>query len=118
MLFISFIDDLVEYLEERCEPEPILDTLHCLLHADDTAILSTNRELFINKCNHMLDYFADNSLSLNLSKSGYLIINGKALTSSDKTQYLFSENLDIGAKKLTPCFSNSVFGPKIDVSAF
>ena len=78
LLFISFIDDLVEYLEERCEPEPILDTLHCLLHADDTAILSTNRELFINKCNHMLDYFADNSLSLNLSKSGYLIINGKA----------------------------------------
>ena len=40
------------------------------------------------------------------------------LTSSDKTQYLFSENLDIGAKKLKICYSNSVFGPKIDVSAF
>ena len=77
LLFIAFIDDLVKHLEERCEPEPMLDTLHCLLHADDTAILSTNRDLFVNKCNHMLDYFTENSLSLNLSKSGYLIINGK-----------------------------------------
>ena len=59
LLFIAFIDDLVKHLEERCEPETILDTLHCLLHADDTAILSTNRNLFINKCNHMLDYFAE-----------------------------------------------------------
>ena len=77
LLFIGFIDDLVDYLEQRCPPEPLLETLHCLLHADDTAILSTNRDLFVSKCNHMLDYFTENSLSLNLSKSGYLIINGK-----------------------------------------
>ena len=77
LLFIVFIDDLVKYLEERCPAEPILDDLHCLLHADDTAILSTSRERFIEKCNHMLDYFGENSLSLNLSKSGYLIINPK-----------------------------------------
>ena len=77
LLFICFINDLVQYLEERCQPEPILESLHCLLHADDTAILSTNRELFTMKCNHMLDYFSENTLSLNLSKSGYLIINAK-----------------------------------------
>ena len=76
LLFIAFIDDLVDYLNERCPPEPVLDTLHCLLHADDTAILSTDRTLFTNKCNHMLDFFAENSLSLNLSKSGFLVING------------------------------------------
>ena len=78
LLFILFIDDLVNYLEERCEAEPILDLLHCLLHADDTAILSTNRDNFIDKCNHMINYFNENLLALNLSKSGYLIINGKA----------------------------------------
>ena len=61
LLFIGFIDDLVDYLEDRCPPEPILDVLHCLLHADDTAILSTNRQLFVSKCNHMLDYFSENS---------------------------------------------------------
>ena len=78
LLFIAFINALVDYLEARCPGEPILEDLHCLLHADDTAILSTNRELFTAKCNHMLDYFDQNSLALNLSKSGYLIINGKA----------------------------------------
>ena len=77
LLFIAFIDDLVDYLKARCPPETILDDLHCLLHADDTTILNTDRQMFIAKCNHMLDYFEENSLSLNLSKSGYLIINGK-----------------------------------------
>ena len=77
LLFIGFIDDLVDYLEERCSAEPILDVLHCLLHADDTAIISTNRDLFVQKCNHMLDYFEANELKLNFSKCEYLIINGK-----------------------------------------
>ena len=76
LLFITFIDDLVDYLKEHCQTEAILEDLHCLLHADDTVIISTERTLFVQKCDHMLDYFRENSLSLNLSKSGYLIING------------------------------------------
>ena len=77
LLFIGFIDDLVDYLEQRCTPEPFIDTLHCLLHADDTAIISTNRSDFVMKCNHMLEFFDENELKLNFSKCEYLIINGK-----------------------------------------
>ena len=62
---------------------------HCLLHADDTAILSTNRDLFVRKCNLMLDYFTENMLSLNLSKSAYLIINGKC---NDPKSYITLKN--------------------------
>ena len=51
--------------------------MHVLLHANDTLILSTERSLFIKKCNFMLDYFAENRLKLNLRKSSYLFINGK-----------------------------------------
>ena len=76
-LFIDFIDDLVDYLESRCQPEPLLGKLHCLLHADDTILVSTSRALFIQKCNHMLDFFEENKLSMNIKKSGFLIINGK-----------------------------------------
>ena len=43
LLFIVFINDLVHYLKEKCNPEPFLDDLHCLLHADDTLIVSTGR---------------------------------------------------------------------------
>ena len=77
LLFIAFIDDLIDYLEERCPSEPFLEILHCLLHADDTAIVSTNRTDFVNKCNHMIQFFDENDLKLNFSKCEYLIINGK-----------------------------------------
>ena len=46
-----------------------------MVHADDTLIMSTNRDGFIHKCNQMMVYFEDNQLKLNLSKSSYLIIN-------------------------------------------
>ena len=76
-LFLIFIDDLIQYIESNCEIEPIIGNLSCLLHADDTAIISTKRSLFILKCNTMLNYFQQNSLNLNLDKSSYLIINPK-----------------------------------------
>jgi len=75
-LFIIFIDDLISYLKVNCVEEPIIGIMHCLLHADDTAVISTRRDLFILKCNAMIRYFDDNKLSLNLSKSAYMIING------------------------------------------
>ena len=52
-----------------------MDHFHALVHADDTLIMSTNRDGFIHKCNQMMIYFEDNQLKLNLSKSSYLIIN-------------------------------------------
>ena len=76
-LFIVFINDLINYLKTKCIEEPLIGNMHSLLHADDTAIISTNRLLFIEKCNHMLVYFHTNKLGLNLGKSGYMIINGK-----------------------------------------
>ena len=64
-------------MKAHCIPEDIIDTLHVLLHADDTIIISTSENSFIQKCNMMLNYFADNKLRLNLGKSGYIIIDGK-----------------------------------------
>ena len=55
-LFIIFIDGL-NILKARCIEEPLIGILHCLLLADDTAIISTNRTNFRDKCNVMLEYF-------------------------------------------------------------
>ena len=71
------MDGLITFLETNCIQVPILGVIHCLLHADDTVVISTDRETFIRKCNLMLQYFDDNRLSLNFSKSKYMIINGK-----------------------------------------
>ena len=77
LLFICFMDELFSYLEAHCVAEPVLNMIHCLLHADDTVIVSTDRNLFIKKCNTMLKHFKDNSMSLNFPKSSYMIINAK-----------------------------------------
>ena len=77
LLFLIFIDDLILYLKSKCSIELIIHDMHCLLHADDTAIISTERKKFIEKCNYMLLYFQDNKLGLNYDKSGYLIFNAK-----------------------------------------
>ena len=69
------MDDLIQ---SSCPIEPLLDRLHAMLHADDTVIMSTSRELFIKKCDTMIKHFEGNDLLLNILKSGYMIINGKA----------------------------------------
>ena len=76
ILFIIFMDDIIDKLKENCLIEPILKDLHSLLHADNTLVLSTNRELFIHKCNVLIDTIKEKKMSLNYKKSGYFIING------------------------------------------
>ena len=71
------MDDLFKYLDDRCSAEAIKGDIHTLIHADDTIILSTDRASFIKKCEHVVMFFTENRLKLNLGKSAYLIINPK-----------------------------------------
>ena len=76
ILFIVFLDDIIDDLKEKCAIEPVILDLHCLLHADDTLLISTNRELFTQKCNMLNDKINEKKMKLNMKKSGYMIING------------------------------------------
>ena len=75
ILFNVFIDGLFQHLQSNCSLENILNDIHALVHADDTIILSTDREKFIQKCNETIKFFSDHKLTLNVGKSSYLIIN-------------------------------------------
>ena len=77
LLFILFMDGLFPYLRQHCTTEELIKDFHALVHADDTLIISIDREKFITKCNHMFDYFKENSLKLNFGKSSYFILNPK-----------------------------------------
>ena len=61
--FISFLDDVTDILKARC-----LGYLHCLLHVDDTLVLSTNREHFRKKYNVRIE-------TIKQKKCNCLIIN-------------------------------------------
>ena len=77
LIFNAFMDGLFQHLEDKCSLEILLNDIHALIHADDTIILSTNRDNFIHKCNEVLLFFDENHMKLNLGKSGFLIINPK-----------------------------------------
>ena len=77
LLFNFFINGLFDYLKERCATETLLSEIHTLIHADDTLFLSTEREKFLIKFNEVVNFFTENGLTLNMGKSGYLIINAK-----------------------------------------
>ena len=76
ILFISFMDDLIQHLKAKCDPANLIGDLHSLLHADDTVLINTNKETFIHKCKVMQKFFKEKQLSLNIKKSRYMIVNG------------------------------------------
>ena len=59
-LFIFFMDGLFSFLRAQCQPEDIIGSFHALVYADDTLIMSTNRDRLIHKCNQMMIYLEDN----------------------------------------------------------
>ena len=75
ILFVLFMDQFIGNLRQKCISENLLGELHILLHADDTVLFSTSRELFVNKCNTLISSFRENRLELNLKKSAFMIIN-------------------------------------------
>ena len=64
ILFIIFMNKFIDIVREKCIGEEVIELLHILLHADDTIILSTDRLLFIKKCNVLLAAFKLNKVSL------------------------------------------------------
>ena len=69
ILFIVFLDDIIADLKEKCAIEPVIRDLHCLLHADDTLLISTNRDLFTQKCNFLTDKINEKKMKLNMKKN-------------------------------------------------
>ena len=69
------MDEFIDIVRNNCIKEKVLNLLHIILHADDTAVLSTNRQLFIEKCNTLIAAFDNKKVSLNLKKSSFLVIN-------------------------------------------
>ena len=78
ILFIIFMDDVISTLKEKCINEFLIKNLHILLHADDTVIFSFDHELFVFKCNALIDSFHVKKLQLNLKKSCYMIVYAKS----------------------------------------
>lgn len=74
------MDKFIVLLREKYIAENVLTTLHILLQADDTVVLSTTRELFITKCYILLAEFKEKKMNINAKKSGFMVIYQKSST--------------------------------------
>ena len=67
ILFIIFMDEFFDKVREKCVSENIIGVLHLLLHPGDTIVLSTERNLFIEKCNILIEAFGNKKGSYKFS---------------------------------------------------
>ena len=67
-------------------------TSHVLIHADDANILSSSRDLLIQKIRSMLKYCQLNKIKLQLSKCMYIVING---TEANKQKISLGDDGDL-----------------------
>ena len=77
ILFVIFMDEFVDIMREKCIREKVTESLHILLHADDTVVLSTDRVLFIEKYNTLLTAFRMKKVTLNLGNSAVMVMNSR-----------------------------------------
>ena len=73
------MDDLLTYLKDHCTTAETLNDIHAIIHADDTILLSTDRDKFIIKCNKATNFITINRLKVNFGKSSFVVINSKGI---------------------------------------
>ena len=75
-LFLFYIDDIFDLFESIYGRKSLLDTVHLLIHADDTTILASSREDAESKLRTLLSNCDANYISLQLTKCEFIVING------------------------------------------
>ena len=91
-LFLFYINDVFDYFDGIFGRNGLLETVHLLIHADDTTLLASSRESAEQKFRSLLAYCRMNHISLQVSKCEFIVINGDA---SDREPFIF-ENERIG----------------------
>ena len=87
-LFLFYINDMFDFFDGIYGRTTLLETIHLLIHADDTTILASSREQAEAKLRSLLQYCALNHISLQLSKCEFIVINGEL---NDKADIKFPE---------------------------
>ena len=88
-LFLFYINDIFDYFQAIFGCEGVLETIHLLIHADDTTLLASSREAAERKFKAMLQYCRLNHISLQVSKCEFIVINGDC---SDREPFIFGDD--------------------------
>ena len=75
LLYIAYTMGIIDILKLKFNPEPLINSFHMLMHADDILMLATLRRLAISKLRTLMGYCKENYIKLQLSKCAMMCIN-------------------------------------------
>ena len=81
-LFLFYVNDIFELFEAIYGRKSLLETVHLLMHADDTTMLASSRRNAESKIRTLLSFCANNYISLQVSKCEFIVINGDSVAVS------------------------------------
>jgi exonuclease III len=76
LLFIVYVDKMIKMVK-AFENDGFLGALHILMLMDDTILFATTKENLVKKFQICQDYCAEYGMSINQSKTKFMVINGK-----------------------------------------
>ena len=81
LLFMAYTSDIVSVFNTHFAQEMYIHMYHLLLHADDSLILASTKQLLIDKYYAMDNYCSANFLYLQPKKCGFICINSNETSS-------------------------------------
>ena len=77
-LFILYVNVLIRNIKLKSGPDSFLEWLHVLMLMDDTVVFASTRERLIDKLNILDEYCITHGMSMNESKTKFMVIRGSA----------------------------------------
>ena len=71
-LFILFVDEFMNLMKERLNPDGFLDWLHLLMLMDDTVIMATSREQLLLKLGILVEWCNGSGMVINEDKTKFI----------------------------------------------
>ena len=75
ILFVLYVNSMINIIKSNCEPDGFLQWLHLLVLMDDTVLLSTTRRGMQRKLTLLNDFCNNNGMVVNNAKTKFFTVN-------------------------------------------
>ena len=93
LLFITYVDKMIQMVKTSFENDGFLGTLHILMLMDDNILFTTSREKITEKFQKCQDFCKECGMTVNETKTKFMVINKKS-NSNDK-EPIFSRGINV-----------------------
>ena len=77
VLYIAYTLGIIDLYNNQFNLEPLIASIHLLMHADDILMLATSKLLAVDKLRSLITYCKNNYIRLQLTKCAFMCVNSK-----------------------------------------